>query len=202
MSALASAPEGGLAGPALAGPALAGPALAGPALAGPALTDTVLMDTLLADTVLVGVDIVDGDRLARAAARGGSVFARRLTTPAERGRGPGVAAFSVKESLIKAVGVRPPGFTWHDFEALPVPPSGWAARLLEEAAGELAGSTGVPLDAGTAYAVRGASALAARARLAPGPTAGPVAGAARWGEGGGLFVSLAIVYVEEEGTPS
>ncbi|MCK2216235.1 hypothetical protein MF672_020875 [Actinomadura sp. ATCC 31491] len=54
------------------------------------------------------------------------------------------------------------------------------------------------LTGGAAYAVRGASAAAARERLGP----GAAAGAARWGEGGGLFVSLAIVYVEEEGIPS
>ncbi|MDA0637847.1 4'-phosphopantetheinyl transferase superfamily protein, partial [Nonomuraea sp. MCN248] len=95
--------------------------------------------------VLVGVDIVEEDRIVRAARRGGEVFARRVTTPAERGREPGPAAFSVKESLIKAVGSRPPGFSWHDFEAESRPLSGWSADLLEEAAGELAASTGLPL---------------------------------------------------------
>ncbi|MFG1709977.1 hypothetical protein ACFLIM_43110 [Nonomuraea sp. M3C6] len=153
-----------------------------------------------APAVLMGVDIVDTDRLARAAARGGEVFTRHLTTPAERELGPGVAAFSVKESLIKAVGLRPPGFTWHDFEAVAAPPDGWPARLLEEAAGELSASTGLSLTGGATYAVRGASARAALERLRPG--AGTAAGAARWGEGDGLFVSLAIVYAEEEGIPS
>ncbi|QYC42702.1 4'-phosphopantetheinyl transferase [Nonomuraea coxensis DSM 45129] len=151
------------------------------------------MSAVLVSAVLVGVDIVESDRLARAAARGGTILTRRLTTPAERDRGPGPAAFSVKESLIKAVGLRPPGFTWHDFEALAAPPRGWAGRLMEEAAGELAASTGVRLSTGASYAVRGASARAARERLGP----GTAAGAARWGEGGGLFVSLAIVYVEQ-----
>ncbi|GAA3444548.1 4'-phosphopantetheinyl transferase family protein [Planomonospora venezuelensis] len=148
--------------------------------------------------VLMGVDIVERDRLARAAARGGEVFTRHITTPAERALGPGVAAFSVKESLIKAVGVRPEGFTWHDFEALADPAPAWAAALLEEAAAELAASTGVLLADGAAYAVRGASARAALTRLG----AGTPLGAARWGESQGLFVALAIVYVEEEGVPS
>ncbi|MFD2349953.1 4'-phosphopantetheinyl transferase superfamily protein [Nonomuraea ferruginea] len=57
-----------------------------------------------AGAALMGVDIVEVDRIARAARRGGDVFARRLTTAAERALGPGPAAFSVKESLIKAVG--------------------------------------------------------------------------------------------------
>ncbi|MBG0813157.1 4'-phosphopantetheinyl transferase superfamily protein [Planomonospora sp. ID82291] len=148
--------------------------------------------------MLVGVDIVECDRLARAAARGGEVFTRHITTPAERELGPGVAAFSVKESLIKAVGVRPEGFTWHDFEALADPVPAWAAALLEEAADELADSTGVALTGGAAYAVRGASARAALARLG----AGTPRGAARWGESRGVFVALAIVHVEEEEVPS
>ncbi|MEV4176726.1 hypothetical protein [Nonomuraea sp. NPDC049709] len=153
-----------------------------------------------APAVLMGVDIVESDRLARAAARGGEVFTRHVSTPAERALGPGVAAFSVKESLIKAVGVRPPGFTWHDFEAVTAPPPGWAARLLEEAAAELAVTTGVPLTGGASYAVRGASARAALERLRPAD--GVPVGVARWGRGDGLFVSLAVVYVEEEGVPS
>lgn len=155
--------------------------------------------------VLMGVDIVEADRLARAAERGGEVFARHVTTPAERGFGPGLAAFSVKESLIKAVGARPPGFTWHDFEAVADAPGGWPAGLLEEAVGELSASTGVSMTGGATYAVRGASARAALQRLRPGTndTAGGTAGGvARWGEGDGLFVSLAIVYVEEEGSLS
>ncbi|GIH96822.1 4'-phosphopantetheinyl transferase superfamily protein [Planobispora siamensis] len=149
-------------------------------------------------TALMGVDIVECDRLARAAARGGEVFTRHITTPAERALGPGVAAFSVKESLIKAVGIRPEGFTWHDFEALPDPVPAWVAALLDEAADELAASAGVFLADGAAYAVRGASARAALVRLRSGT---PV-GAARWGESQGLFVALAIVYVEQEGVPS
>ncbi|MFC5821170.1 4'-phosphopantetheinyl transferase superfamily protein [Nonomuraea harbinensis] len=169
-----------------------------------------------AGAALMGVDIVEVDRIARAARRGGDVFARRLTTAAERALGPGPAAFSVKESLIKAVGSRPPGFTWHDFEAEARPPSGWSASLLEEAAGELAASTGLRLTGGAAYTVRGASGRAALARLRPAPDGagrtaagaaagaarrrsgdgGIVAGAARWGSGDGLFVSLAIVFVD------
>ncbi|GGP17878.1 4'-phosphopantetheinyl transferase superfamily protein [Nonomuraea glycinis] len=147
--------------------------------------------------VLMGVDIVEVERIVRAARRGGRVFDRRLTTAAERELGPGPAAFSVKESLIKAVGGRPAGFAWHDFEAAPRPPAGWGGSLLEEAAGELAASTGLPLTEGAAYAVRGASGRAALHRLRPeGDADVTVAGAARWGIGDGLFVSLAIVYVD------
>lgn len=144
--------------------------------------------------VLVGVDIVDAARLARAAGRGGAVFTEHLTTPAERELGAEEVAFSVKESFIKAVGGRPPGFTWHDFEARAGRPAAWARRLLDEAAAELTASTGLALTAGSSYAVRGACERAVLVRLAP--RRGRVAGAARWGMGAGLLVSLAIVYAD------
>ncbi|MEU7830182.1 hypothetical protein [Nonomuraea sp. NPDC049129] len=147
--------------------------------------------------VLVGVDIVDADRLARAAGRGGAVFTEHLTTPAERELGAEEVAFSVKESFIKAVGGRPPGFTWHDFEARAGRPAAWARRLLDEAAAELTASTGLALTGGSSFAVRGASQQAALVRLAP--RRSRVAGAARWGMGAGLLVSLAIVYADGPG---
>jgi hypothetical protein len=56
----------------------------------------------------------------------------------------------------------------------------------------LTASTGLSLTGGSSYAVRGASEQAALVRLAP--RRGRVAGAARWGMGAGLLVSLAIVY--------
>jgi len=149
--------------------------------------------------VLVGVDIVDADRLARAAGRGGAVFTDHLTTPAERELGVEEVAFSVKECFIKAVGGRPPGFTWHDFEARAGRPAAWTRRLLDEAAAELTASTGLTLTGGSSYAVRGACEQAVLIRLAP--REGRVAGAARWGMGAGLLVSLAIVYVDNEGDP-
>ncbi|WP_030450112.1 4'-phosphopantetheinyl transferase superfamily protein [Herbidospora cretacea] len=145
--------------------------------------------------VLIGVDIVSADRLSRAAERGGATFARHLTTLAERDRGLDAATFPVKESLIKAVGGRPPGFSWHDFEAAPEPPSPWADGLLDEAAAELTAATGLALTAGAAYVLRGACREAARLRLG-----GPVAGAARWGSGAGLLVSLAVVYADRKDT--
>ncbi|TKK84005.1 4'-phosphopantetheinyl transferase superfamily protein [Herbidospora galbida] len=148
--------------------------------------------------VLIGVDIVSADRLSRAAARGGATFARHLTTLAERDRGLGAATFPVKESFIKAVGGRPPGFSWHDFEAAPEPPSPWAGELLDEAAAELTAATGLALTAGAAYVLRGACREAARLRLAGGR--GQVAGAARWGSGAGLLVSLAVVYADRKDT--
>ncbi|MEV4218595.1 hypothetical protein [Nonomuraea sp. NPDC049725] len=172
-----------------------------------------------APAVLLGVDIVEADRLAAAVGRGGHLLARHVATAAERSLGAGPVAVSVKESLIKAVGGRPPGFTWHDFEAVKESPAAWARPLLDEAACELADSTGLPLTGGAAYRVRGASARAALLRLAapenapekapataagsssPGgaPRSRTVAAAARWGEGGGVFVSLAIVYLAEKG---
>ncbi|WP_424529437.1 hypothetical protein ACOZ38_07825 [Sphaerisporangium viridialbum] len=154
--------------------------------------------------VLIGVDIVEAGRLARAAERGGAVFSHHITTPAERELGAGEAAFPVKESFIKAVGGRPPGFSWHDFEARAERPAGWTGRLLDEAAEELTASTGLTLTGGATYAVRGACRRAALVRLArherpAGPLDGGVAGAARWGHGAGLLVSLAIVFVDRKG---
>ncbi|MEV7966993.1 hypothetical protein AB0O34_13550 [Sphaerisporangium sp. NPDC088356] len=151
--------------------------------------------------VLIGVDIVEADRLARAAGRGGAVFSGHITTPAERELGTGEEAFPVKESFIKAVGGRPPGFSWHDFEALAERPAGWTGRLLDEAAEELTASTGLTLTGGATYAVRGACRRAALVRLAShqAPMEGAVAGAARWGHSAGLLVSLAIVFVDRKG---
>ncbi|GAA2266174.1 hypothetical protein GCM10010149_03040 [Nonomuraea roseoviolacea subsp. roseoviolacea] len=147
--------------------------------------------------VLLGVDVVETARLARAVERGGEAFARHVATEAERGLTSEAAAFSVKECLIKAVGGRAPGFGWHDFEAVGGAPAAWAGRLLDEAAAELAASTGVALDGGAAYALHGASRAAALERLRP-PQDAAVTGAARWGSGGGLFVALAIVYVDRK----
>lgn len=151
---------------------------------------------MTAPAVLVGVDIVEADRLARAIGRGGAVLAGHLTTAAERELCPQGAAFSVKESFIKAVGGRPPGFTWHDFEARAGSPAAWTGPLLDEAAAELSAATGLALTGGAAYAVRGACGEAVKVRLAP--REGRVAGAARWGMGDGLMVSLAIVFVDGE----
>ncbi|NUW42239.1 4'-phosphopantetheinyl transferase superfamily protein [Nonomuraea rhodomycinica] len=147
--------------------------------------------------VLLGVDVVEVARLARAVERGGEAFARHVTTEAERGLTCEAAAFSVKECLIKAVGGRAPGFAWHDFEAVTGAPAAWAGRLLDEAAAELAAATGAALDGSAAYALHGASRDAALRRLRP-PRDAAVAGAARWGSGGGLFVALAIVYVDRK----
>ncbi|WP_157251745.1 phosphopantetheinyl transferase [Nonomuraea typhae] len=141
--------------------------------------------------VLLGVDIVAADRLAKAAERGGETFDRVM--------GGGGPTFSVKESFIKAVGGRPPGFTWHDFQETGDAPSGWAGRLLDEAAAELITSTGLALPGRAVFTVSGASRKAALVRLPP--HEGLVSGAARWGHGSGLFVSLAIVFVRRKGNP-
>ncbi|GAA3829089.1 hypothetical protein GCM10022226_57390 [Sphaerisporangium flaviroseum] len=161
---------------------------------------------MTAPAVLIGVDIVDADRLARAGDRGGALFRRHLTTSAERDLVADDAVFSVKESFIKAVGGRPPGFSWHDFEARPERPAAWTGRLLDEASEELTASTGLTLTGDASYAVRGACGRAVLARLAPHEDGmagvasyeGRVAGAARWGFGAGLLVSLAIVFVDRK----
>ncbi|MEU0477875.1 4'-phosphopantetheinyl transferase superfamily protein [Streptosporangium sp. NPDC006013] len=153
--------------------------------------------------VLVGVDIVETDRIARTVSDGGAAYGRRVTTPAERELHAGspladAASFAVKESFIKAVGGRPAGFDWHDFEERGEE-QGWATPLLAEAASALGTSTELTLTTGASYTIRGASRRAALARLAPQENDAPVAGAARWGLSAGLLVALAIVTVDSKG---
>ncbi|MBB5919991.1 holo-[acyl-carrier protein] synthase [Actinoalloteichus hoggarensis] len=142
----------------------------------------------------------------------GDVYLRQIATPAERRlhAGPADAApdFAVKECLIKAVGGRPSGFTWHDFERAPAGRGPGAAvvaaeaiDLLDEAAADLGAATGIALSAVDSYTVRGASRTAALARLAPDPrdrdgheAPDPaVIGAARWGLDANVLVALAVV---------
>ncbi|MFC7612584.1 phosphopantetheinyl transferase [Actinokineospora soli] len=153
---------------------------------------------MTAPPVLVGVDVVEVDRISRAVAYSGPAYARHVTAPDEPPLHPDpdlatAAGVAVKESLVKALGGRPAGFSWHDFAAgLAVPDP--VRDLLDGAVPELAATADIALDRFCGYTVRGASAEAARARFA-----GGAVGAARWGWRGNLVVAVAILTTLPEG---
>lgn len=165
---------------------------------------------MIAPPVLVGVDVVEVDRISRAVAYSGPAYARHVTAPGEHPlhEDPDMAtaaSVAIKESLVKALGGRPPGFSWHDFTARGDVAWGdhrengtdWARALLDDAVPEVAASTDVALTEYCAYGVGGASLTAARTRFPPGPDV--VVGAARWGWRGNLIVALAILTTFPEG---
>lgn len=168
---------------------------------------------MTAPPVLFGVDVVDVARVTRAMAYSGPAYTRHVTSPAEHDlhTDPGLATaatVAVKECLVKAVGGRPPGFSWHDFEArgdAPFAGREWADRLLAGAVPEVEAATRVVLARCCTYTVGGASGRAALARFTaaapscdpPGGTA--VVGMARWGWSGDLIVALAILTTISEG---
>lgn len=166
---------------------------------------------MTAPPVLFGVDVVDVARVTRAMSYSGPAYARHVTSPGERDlhADPGLAtaaAVAVKECLVKAVGGRPPGFSWHDFETCgEVSPPGaeWADPLLAAAVPEVEAATGVSVTERCACTVSGASGAAALARFTerstdPGDGAA-VLGMARWGFRGDLIVALAILIVVPRG---
>jgi holo-[acyl-carrier protein] synthase len=166
-----------------------------------------------APPVLFGVDVVDVARVTRAMSYSGPAYAQHVTSPAELDlhTDPGLATaatVAVKECLVKAVGGRPPGFSWHDFEAIgdaPFTGREWADGLLAAAVPEVEASTRVALTECCTYAVGGASGRAALARFtATSPSVEPRAGTAlvglaRWGWSGDLIVALAILTTISEG---
>ena len=160
---------------------------------------------MIAPPVLIGVDVVEVDRISRAVAYSGPAYARHVIAPGEHPlhEDPELAtaaSVAIKECLVKALGGRPPGFSWHDFTALgdvPVAGADWTRGLLDDAVPEVAGTVDVALTDFCAYAVGGASLVAARTRFPDG--AAGVAGAARWGWRGNLIVALAILTTFPEG---
>ncbi|MDG4765629.1 4'-phosphopantetheinyl transferase superfamily protein [Solwaraspora sp. WMMD406] len=165
---------------------------------------------------LVGVDIAEVSRVARAVADLGDSYTRHVMTPAERAAAGDdavavTASVAMKECLIKAVGGRPAGFSWHDFDpvtgrrddsARPVTrlldeATGPVAQLLDEAAERLRAVTDLPLRHEVVHHVRGASRRAALARLTSGDAATtPVVGVARWGCHGDAVIALALLVVD------
>ncbi|MGW5050517.1 4'-phosphopantetheinyl transferase superfamily protein [Actinokineospora sp. NPDC004072] len=156
---------------------------------------------MIAPPVLVGVDVVEVDRISRAVAYSGPAYAHHVCAPDEQPlhEDPELATaatVAVKECLVKALGGRPPGFSWHDFTAEGDGGGDWARPLLDAAVPEFAATTDIALTRFSAYAVRGASAAAALARF---PGGAGVAAAARWGWRGNLIVALAILTAFPEG---
>jgi holo-[acyl-carrier protein] synthase len=172
---------------------------------------------------LVGVDIAEVSRVARAVADHGDTYVRHVLTPAERAacgsEATLVTAFlAMKECLIKAVGGRPAGFSWHDFDGRPDVSDGMPGRLdasdgqatdlldgqvtelLDEAAERLRAGTGLPLEHQVIHRVRGASRQAALTRLDPaGAPTTSVIGVARWGRHGDTVIALALLVVDNRG---
>ncbi|GGS16479.1 MULTISPECIES: 4'-phosphopantetheinyl transferase superfamily protein [Actinokineospora] len=152
--------------------------------------------------VLVGVDVVEVDRISRAVAYSGPAYADHVVAPGEHPlhEDPELAtaaSVAVKECLVKALGGRPPGFSWHDFTAVGDIAVGPAGPLLDAAVPEFAATTDIALTRFSAYSLHGASAAAALTRFPDG--AGGVVGAARWGWRGNLLVALAILTAFPEG---
>jgi holo-[acyl-carrier protein] synthase len=175
---------------------------------------------------LLGVDIAEVSRVARAVADHGDTYVRHVLTPAERAacgsEATLVTAFlGMKECLIKAVGGRPAGFSWHDFDGRPDRPDvfdgmpgrpdasdgqatdlldGQVTELLDEAAERLRAGTGLPLEHQVVHRVRGASRQAALTRLDPtSASTTPVIGVARWGRHGDTVIALALLVVDNRG---
>ncbi|WP_245786678.1 4'-phosphopantetheinyl transferase superfamily protein [Lentzea albida] len=166
---------------------------------------------MTAPPMLFGVDVVDVARVTRAMSYSGPAYTRHVVSPGERDlhADPGLATaatVAVKECLVKAVGGRPRGFSWHDFEAcgeVPLPGAEWADPLLAAAVPEVEAATRVAMTERCAYTVLGASGAAALARLT-GRSAAPadgeaVVGMARWGVRGDLIVAVAILIITPRG---
>src|SRR5690606_34726733 len=112
--------------------------------------------------VEIGVDPLDPRPLAGAGRRNGAVYTRHVAAADEHDLSTGddiaiAAAVAVKESLVKAVGGRPSGFSWHDFVHRDGEPPDAVARLLADAVPGIATASGVGLTERRTYAVPGAS---------------------------------------------
>jgi holo-[acyl-carrier protein] synthase len=149
--------------------------------------------------VLFGVDVLDLRRVAGAVRRNGAVYTRHVVAADEHDLSTGddisiAATVAVKESLVKAVGGRPSGFSWHDFVHRDGEPPAAVARLLTDAVPGIATAIGVELTESRTYAVRGASRAAVLHRSGAGdPGETSVVGAARWGRRHEVIVALAIL---------
>lgn len=161
---------------------------------------------MIVPPVLFGVDVLDVTRVTRAMSYSGPAYARHITSPAEPDlhsdpRMSTAASVAVKECLVKAVGGRPQGFSWHDFEAvgdLPVRGREWVQPLLASAVPQVEAATRVTLTESCTYTVRGASGEAALARFTPDHES-DVVGISRWGYGADLIVAIAILITTSTG---
>ena len=153
-----------------------------------------------APPLLFGVDAVPVERVGKLLPAYGDRFARRLATAAEAAWAAGsaerlAALFAVKESAVKCLAGRPPGFRWQCVElalgADPPAVAGAVAATLE------AFATGVELGGGTDVACRltGAALDRGLELLCAAPWA-EVRGAARYGTVGGTVLAVAAFWQE------
>ncbi|WP_277209536.1 hypothetical protein [Isoptericola croceus] len=152
--------------------------------------------------LLFGVDVADIGRIGRAMDYGGSEYTRHVVADDERVLHTdttlaAAASVVVKESLIKAVGGRPAGFSWHDFRAVAdAPAQPGLTDVLATAAGEVESVTGIALARRCGCWVRGASGRAVLERFPDHGTAEPVA-EARWGWRDDRIIAIAILTTRE-----
>lgn len=165
-------------------------------------------------TVLLGVDVVDVARVRRGVVLHGDSYERHLCSSAEQDpladdESPETALaarLAVKECAIKAMGRRPPGFTWRDIEVNPqaetpsdpasVADTGPLRKVTVPAADVLASVLGRATDLLVRHRatvrVTGASADALSDLLACAPEEIDVTAA--WGAGRDVVVAVAAIH--------
>ena len=171
-------------------------------------------------TLLTGVDVLDLGRVRRGMALAGVVYEHHLCSPAERVRlapdeahETGLAArLAVKECVVKAMGGRPPGFTWHDVQVVPCVAASTGGTLsesprqgrdavapqVEALADALGRATGLVVHRRASIHVTGASAVALADLLGRAP--GEVGAGAAWGAQGDVVIAVAVVHARRAGT--
>ena len=162
--------------------------------------------TAPAPRFVFGVDTVAVARTAELLAGYGDGLARRIATAGEAAWADESAAGSVveryaallavKESAIKCLAGRPPGFRWQNVEVDDVPPPGGAAPLPDGVARALSAfAAGVRLADERDVACRLTGAGLDRARTVLGSGAGaPIRGAARYGTVDGHVSAVACFW--------
>jgi len=163
---------------------------------------TLARATVAAPPLVFGVDAVPVERVRSLLPAYGDRFARRLATPAEAAWADGSAErlavlFAVKESAVKCLAGRPPGFRWQavelavepDSEPDTEPPatSGAVAAMFE------AFAAGVELDGAADVACRLTGVALDRGRELLRAAAG-VRGVARYGTLGETVLALAAFW--------
>jgi phosphopantetheinyl transferase (holo-ACP synthase) len=151
-----------------------------------------------APRLLFGVDAVPVDRVSGLVATFGSRLARRVATAAEAAWAGGsaerlAALLAAKESAIKCLAGRPPGFRWQCVETVPGPvavPAAVADTLAAFAAG-------VRLADGRDAACRVSGTALDRARAVLGTGAG-VRGVARVGTVDGHVLAVVCLWEETD----
>lgn len=151
--------------------------------------------------VLLGVDLVDISRMERPRRDLGRHFRKTLGSGLHAAREAGstvelAADFSVRESLIKAVGGRFPGMSLNDLRPDdPGTGTGYGEHLLLSVADQMRQTTDFCLSHRGRYLLEGPTAVHAAARMGDPDGARPV-GYVGWGERADQLVSIVIVINE------